>query len=299
MAEGWPKTYDIQNSPTDPSLGSHTLSLEGPILYIDASDFRLEDHSTYYGLAPNKAVGLKYHGGNMICDKVIKEGEKVVALECHLDISGDRPKPKTYISWVPLEGCVHAEVRVYNDLFSVAEPTDLWEEELNPTSEIVYKDAKLDASVREVVQGGEAVDRWTSNLALQFERIGYFVVDYESHGYDPTTNTGLLVFNRTVSLKEEVFKKELTPAELAAIEARREQSKKDKANKEARMKLDPLSLFKEGEEYKGKYSKYNEETGVPTHAANGEPLSKSAMKKLEKDRKKFLNQKAKWEKANK
>lgn len=57
-------TYEVQNFPMDATLGSHTITLTSTI-YIDASDFRLKDSSQYFGLAPDKAVGLKYYGGKI------------------------------------------------------------------------------------------------------------------------------------------------------------------------------------------------------------------------------------------
>jgi glutaminyl-tRNA synthetase len=104
--------YKVPNSPTDESLGSHTIKLT-KTLYIDASDFRLEDHKDYFGLAPNKAVGLKFYGGNLICHEVVmdpKDKSKVKMLKCRADKSEGRPKPKTYITWVPSDG-IKCEVR--------------------------------------------------------------------------------------------------------------------------------------------------------------------------------------------
>jgi glutaminyl-tRNA synthetase len=285
-------TFEVQNSPTDASLGSHTVTCT-EVIYIDASDFRLEDSSTYYGLAPQKAVGLKYHGANLFCHEVVQKNGKVVELKCQIDSSEGRAKPKTYISWVPSDG-VRCEVRVYDHLFTVPEPTDQWEEEINAESEVVYSNAIVDPSIRDVVNA-KNVDKWKSNTALQFERIGYFVVDQDTT-YDPETNTGKLVFNRTVSLKEEVFKKKLTPQEEAAIDARRAQAQKDRDAKEKRMTIDPINLFREAEEFQSKYSKFDEKTGVPTHAADGTELTKSAMKKLEKEQQKHVKALAKWKK---
>jgi glutaminyl-tRNA synthetase len=216
-----------------------------------------------------------------------------VELKCHVDSSEGREKPKTYISWVPSDG-IRCEVRVYNHLFTVPEPTDQWEEEINPDSEVVYPNAIVDPSVREVVDAKD-VDKWKSNTALQFERIGYFVVDQDTT-YDSKSNTGKLIFNRTVNLKEEVFKKKLTAEEEAAIEARRVQAQKDRDAKETRMKIDPINLFREAEEYQGKYSKFNEETGLPTHAADGTELTKTSIKKLEKEKQKHAKALAKWKK---
>lgn len=286
-------TYEVQNSPTDPSMGSHTITMT-PTIYLDSTDFRMEDSSTYYGLAPNKAVGLKYHGGNFICDEVIQnETGKVVALKGRLDVSEDRPRPKTYISWVPSTG-IPCQIRVYNHLFTVGEPTEQWEEELNPESETVYEQAIIDPSVREMVDA-KFVDKWKSNVAFQLERIGYFCVDLDTT-YDSSTNSGLLVLNRTVSLKEEVFKKKLSDDEQAEVEARKNKAKHALEAKEARMKLDPKDLFRLGEEYKGKYSQFDPNTGIPTHDAEGNELTKSNMKNLKKDQEKHKNAQIKWNK---
>lgn len=278
LKDGESMTYEVQNSPTDPSLGSHTVTLTD-VIYIDASDFRLEDSPSYYGLAPNKAVGLKCYGGNLVCDEVVQENGKVVELKCHLESREEATKPKSYITWVPKDG-IQCEIRIYNHLFVVTEPTDRWEEELNPKSEIVYANAIVDPSVREVVDV-KHVNKWISNQAFQFERFGYFVVDVDTT-YDSTKNEGALVFNRTVSLKEEREKKELTDEQEAENLKRRQKQQADKAAKELRMKIAAVDLFKLAPEYKGLYSKYNDE-GIPTHLADGTEVTKSAMKKLTKE----------------
>jgi glutaminyl-tRNA synthetase len=289
-------TFVVQNIATDDTAGSHTVTLTETI-YIDATDFRLVDAPEYYGLAPGKAVGLKYHGGNLVCDDVVTDPThpaEILALHCHLDTSAGRIKPKTHISWVPSDSVV-AEVRVYNNLFAVPEPSDLWEDELNPESEIVYHQALIDPSVKEVVDGTQ-MDKWQSNVVLQFERLGYFVVDYDTT-YDPKTNTGALVFNRTVSLKEEVLKKALTEAEKAVVAERAARAQHSVAAKDARMLIDPINLFREGEEYQGKFSRYNEETGIPTHDADGTELTKTMMKKLDKEKQKHIKQIMKWKQS--
>jgi hypothetical protein len=143
------------------------------------------------------------------------------------------------------------------------------------------------------------VDKWKSNQALQFERMGYFVVDLDST-FDAKTGEGHLVFNRTVSLKEEVFKKKATNAlskkEEEANEARKSKQKADLEAKEARMKISAKDLFQLADEYKGKFSKFDEETGLPTHDADGTELTKSAIKKLKKEQDKHAKQLANWKK---
>jgi len=290
--------FEVQNSPTDPTMGVHTVEITSS-LYIDTTDFRLIDESDYYGLAPNKAVGLKYYGGNLICDQVIYEdnddGSTIIKeLNCRLDNSLERVKPKTWISWVPAETAIGCEIRVYNHLFSVPEPTDLWEDEINPKSEIIYKRGYIDPSVRDLVCCTK-INKIQSNQALQFERMGYFVVDYDST-YNATTNTGKLIFNRTVTLKEEVFKKKATgisKREEDANVARKLKQKADLESKEARMKIDPKDLFQLADEYKGKYSKFDAATGLPTHSFDGTDeveLTKSAIKKLKKEQDKHAKQ---------
>ena len=275
-------TFLVQNSPTDPALGEHTLTLTSP-LFIDASDFRIEDSVDYYGLAPGKAVGLKYHGGNLICEKHFVSNGSVVRLECRLDTYEDRPKPKTHISWVP-SNSIQCEVRVYNHLFTVPEPSDFWEDELNPESEIVFPKALVDPSVAEISDKKD-IDEWTSNASVQFERMGYFVVDLDTT-FDAFTGKGKIVFNRTVSLKEETSRRKLSKEEEQALENRKAKQAADKAAKEARIRIPPIELFQKGEEFAGMFSKFDEVTGLPTHLADGTELSKSQMKKLAAKQKK-------------
>jgi len=317
-----PMTFQVQNSPTDPSMGYHTVEMTST-LYIDSTDFRLVDESDYYGLAPNKAVGLKYYGGNLICDEVVfvddnddtnnddkekkKKKQQIKELICHLDNSDNRPKPKTWISWVPNTG-IPCEIRVYNHLFTVPEPTDLWQDEINSKSEIIYQHGFIDPSVRPLVCKS-LISPIKSNQALQFERMGYFVVDVDSTFDSTTTNPnaqGKLIFNRTVTLKEEIFKKKatLSKRDEDANVARKQKQKADLEAKEARMKLDPKDLFRLADEYKGKYSKFDPETGIPTHLAatttvgtdgvstteEGTELTKSAIKKLKKEQDKHAKQ---------
>jgi glutaminyl-tRNA synthetase len=98
--------YRVQNLPTDESLGYHTVRLT-KMIYIDSSDFRLEDHADYYGLSPNQSVGLKYYGGALICEEVIyhdKDRTKIKLLRCTVDKKKGRKKPKSFITWIPDDG---------------------------------------------------------------------------------------------------------------------------------------------------------------------------------------------------
>mmetsp|Transcript_25562 Transcript_25562/g.29497 ORF Transcript_25562/g.29497 Transcript_25562/m.29497 type:complete len:687 (-) Transcript_25562:103-2163(-) len=268
-----PNGYVVQNAPTDETLGSHTVKLT-PTFYIDTSDFRMKDDKTYYGLAPNKAVGLKYYGGNLICEKVVSPTH----LQCRLDNTPSRPKPKSFLTWVPSNG-IACEIRLYNNLFSVKMPTDSWEDELNPQSEIVYPNAMIDPSVAELCDAA-TIGEWKSNAAFQFERFGYFVVDIHTQ-FSSKTNTGKLIFNRTVSLKEETAKKQVSNEEQAVLDKRKADQRAATKLKEERMKIAPSDYFKVDDEYKGKYQNFGED-GIPTHLMDGTELTKSAMKTLKK-----------------
>jgi glutaminyl-tRNA synthetase len=282
VAEGKDLVFVVQNSPTEESMGSHSVSLT-PVIYIDSADFRREQSDSYYGLTPQQPVGLKYHGGNLILDRIIctsSDGLKVLEMEAHVDISDNRIKPKSYITWVPQDG-IPCEVRVYNHLFTVPEPSDRWEEELNPNSEIIYPNALVDPSVRDMVDA-KFVDKWHSNPSLQFERLGYFVVDTDTT-FDSVSGQGRLVFNRTVSLKEEVAKKQISEGDAAELKRRKEKQQADKEAKEARMKIALVDLFRLAPEYVGLYSMFDKD-GMPTHDAEGKEVTKSALKKLAKER---------------
>ena len=158
---------------------------------------------------------------------------------------------------------------------------------------MVYPQAIVDPSVAELCNAKDA-DQWKSNAAFQLERFGYFVVDTDTT-FNSETREGKIVFNRTVSLKEEEFKKKISTEEQAALDARRAEQRRQLEAKEARVKIDPKDFFRVAPEYVGKYSQYNEE-GIPTHDANGEALTKSAMKTLKKEQVKHMKA---WDKANK
>jgi len=283
--------FDVQNSPTDASLGSHTVTLT-EIIYIDSEDFSLDNDPNFYRLTPAKPVGLKYHGGNLVCDEVIMVGKKIKELKCHLDISEGRPKPKAYITWVPSNG-IKCEIRIYDHLFTEPEPSDRWEEELNAGSEIVHLNAMVDPSVTLLVDANN-VDNWKSNQALQFERLGYFVIDLDTT-FDPTTKEGKLVFNRTVSLKEDKGVKKVSEAEAEQKRKRAEQQRNAQASRDVMMTIEPKDLFKLAPEYVGKYSNFDD-TGIPTHLADGTEVTKSAKKKLAKEMAKHAKKFAKSKK---
>jgi hypothetical protein len=101
--------------------------------------------------------------------------------------------------------------------------------------------------------------------------------------FDSTSGRGKIVFNRTVSLKEEVAKKQISDEESSELKRRKEKQQADKEAKEARLKIALIDLFRLAPEYAGLYSIFDKD-GLPTHDAEGKEVTKSALKKLAKDR---------------
>ena len=179
-------------------------------VYIERDDFRIEDVKGYYGLAPNKAVMLRYAypitctGFKMRSDS----GEKGVDQEveevyCTIDFAKSK-KPKGVIHWVSSDmnsTCpasktpAAAEIRLYNELFLTPDVNDVddWMEDINPSSIIVIPDALISVNLYNDAQ---------SLQSFQFERIGYFCVDPSSQ--TTLASTKKLIFNRTVTLKESI-----------------------------------------------------------------------------------------------
>jgi glutaminyl-tRNA synthetase len=167
------------------------------VIYIEQDDFMENPPSKFYRLSPGKEVRLRY-AYFIKCEEVIKDSDgNIVELHCTYDPAtrgGDSPdgrKVKATLHWVSAEHALQAEVRLYEQLFTVPDPnadvaegdfTDL----INPNSLTVLENAYLEPSVK----GAAPLTRY------QFERLGYFVVDKDS-------TTDKLVFNRTVGLKDE------------------------------------------------------------------------------------------------
>ncbi|KAL9650580.1 hypothetical protein ABK040_004796 [Willaertia magna] len=202
VADDFIEYVEAKNHPKLEERGSRKLPFT-KVLYIERSDFRLKDDSDYYGLAPNKEVGLRYANCNIRCEEVIFEenGKDIKELICTADFE-KRTKPKTYIHWLaqPKHGVepMRAEVRLYEKLFTVDELKDVgddWMNFINLQSEKVMPNALIDP-IFEDKQYRELYSKY------QFERLGFFVVDKDS-------TDDKLVFNRSVTLKVDPKLKDL------------------------------------------------------------------------------------------
>src|SRR5271166_3109217 len=154
--EGQVEEMDAVNNPEDAEMGSRKVPFSR-VLYIEQDDFREDPPKQYFRLAPGREVRLRY-GYFVTCTSVVKDAAgNVTEIHCSYDPAtrgGNAPpdgrKVKSTIHWVSADHAVDAEVRLYDNLFSVENPNEAPEGQdftanLNPHSlEIVQ--AKLEPS---------------------------------------------------------------------------------------------------------------------------------------------------------
>jgi glutaminyl-tRNA synthetase len=170
-------------------------------LYIEADDFMEEPPKKYFRLSPGREVRLK-SAYFVTCTSVEKdENGNVEAIHCEYDPAtkgGNAPdgrKVKGTIHWVSAAHAIDAEVRLYDRLFNVENPSDEskvgdFTQNLNPSSMEILKNCKLEGNLKNAKAGD----------TFQFLRLGYFCVDTDS-------TDEKLIFNRTVALKDSWAKK--------------------------------------------------------------------------------------------
>uniref|UniRef100_G1R4Y4 glutamine--tRNA ligase n=1 Tax=Nomascus leucogenys TaxID=61853 RepID=G1R4Y4_NOMLE len=186
------KSLDIQvpNFPADETKGFHQVPF-APIVFIERTDFKEEPEPGFKRLAWGQPVGLRHTGYVIELQRVVKGPSGCVeSLEVTCRRADAGEKPKAFIHWVSQP--LMCEVRLYERLFQHKNPEDPTEvpggflSDLNLASLHVVEAALVDCSVALA----KPFDKF------QFERLGYFSVDPDSH-------QGKLVFNRTVTLKED------------------------------------------------------------------------------------------------
>ncbi|MDF0534349.1 glutamine--tRNA ligase [Shewanella sp. A32] len=178
--------------PNKPELGERELPFSAE-LYIDAEDFREEANKQYKRLVLGKEVRLRnaYIVKAERCDKDEQGNVTTVYCSYDADTKGTNPadgrKVKGVIHWVDKATALPAEFRLYDRLFSTANPAgaDTLDEALNPDS-LVVRHGFVEAGLVDAV----------AEKAYQFEREGYFCADCKDSSADH------LVFNRTVALRD-------------------------------------------------------------------------------------------------
>ncbi|MDD2382112.1 MAG: glutamine--tRNA ligase/YqeY domain fusion protein [Mariniphaga sp.] len=192
--EGLEEELGAINNPEDENMGSRKVQFSREI-YIERDDFMENPPRKFFRLAPGREVRLRY-AYFITCNEVIKnEKGEITELHCTYDPaskggnSPDGRKVKATLHWVSAKHAVKSEVRLYDRLFNDEDPAghpDIdFKEFLNPDSLKILPDCYLEPFVKDA----KPLDHF------QFERLGYFNLDYDS-------TPGKPIFNRTVPLRD-------------------------------------------------------------------------------------------------
>ena len=191
--EGQTEELEAVNNPENEADGSHTITFSRN-LWIEREDFMEDAPKKFFRMTPGKEVRLK-NAYIIKCTGCKKdESGKVVEIYAEYDpesksgMEGANKKVKGTLHWVSTNHCMPAEVRIYDRLFMVENPSADerdFHELLNPNSLCVLKNCYVENYLAEKKPGE----------FLQFQRIGYFTPDLDS-------TPDKLIFNKTVGLKD-------------------------------------------------------------------------------------------------
>lgn len=195
--EGEVEWLEAENNPEKPEMGKRFLPFSRE-LYIEQDDFMEDPPKKFFRLSPGQEVRLK-HAYIIKCEEVVKDPQTgaILELHCTYDVETKSGGPnsgrkvKGTLHWVSAEHAIDAEIRLYDHLFLKENPDDVPEGEdfknnLNPNSLETLIACKVEPSLA----FAEAGSRY------QFLRHGYFCLDSKE------SRDGMLVFNRTVSLRD-------------------------------------------------------------------------------------------------
>jgi len=164
------------------------------IIYIEQEDFMEDPPKKFYRLTVGREVRLRY-AYFLTCQDVIKKGDTIIELRCTIDpetkggYAPDGRRVKSTIHWVSAKHAIDTEVRLYDRLFTVYDPSGQkdvdFKEFLNPDSMKILKSCKVDPDIMNL----KPLDRF------QFERKGYFCIDLDSKKEN-------IVINQTVTLRD-------------------------------------------------------------------------------------------------
>lgn len=188
----------VANHPQDPARGSRQVPFTRE-LFIERDDFLEDPPRNFFRLRPGGEVRLR-NAFIIRCEDVVRDTDgAITALHCTVDPDsrsgqpGAERKVKGIVHWVSASHGIRAEVRLYDRLFSVADPSGDPERDflsvLNPHSLEVLQNACLEPALANVTACTPPED------FFQFERLGYFVADRDHSPERP-------VFNRAVTLRD-------------------------------------------------------------------------------------------------
>ena len=194
------KTEEMEaiNNPENEADGSHTITFS-KYLWIERADFMEDAPKKFFRMTPGKEVRLK-NAYIVKCTGCTKDDEgNIIEIQAEYDpdsksgMPGSDRKVKGTLHWVSVNHSIKTEVREYDRLFNVENPSADerdFRELLNPESMKVHKNCYVEEFLSEKQPGDY----------LQFQRTGYFILD-------PDTTADHLVFNKTVGLKDTWAKK--------------------------------------------------------------------------------------------
>lgn len=194
--EGKSEALDADNNPQNENGGTRKVPFSREI-YIERDDFMEEAPKKFFRLAPGREVRLK-HAYFLTCNEVIKDEQgELVELRCTIDPEtrgGNAPdgrKVKGTIHWVSAAHAIDAEVRLYDNLFTLEDMSNMEEgkeynDYLNPDSLVILNNCKVEPSLANA----------EPCAPYQFLRKGYFSADSKYHSKEKP------VFNRVVALKD-------------------------------------------------------------------------------------------------
>ena len=210
--EGRSEVFQVENNPTDPTQGTHEITFSRH-LWMEADDFLEQPIPKYKRLFPG-GPECRLKGAYLVkCTGCVKdERGHITEVLCEYDpnsrggdpADGRKVKGAT-LHWVDAENCLDAEVRLYDNLFSDAQPDGPdknFLDCLNPESLSILTGCKVEKGMAAVAAEFDKRENRTGTNAptFQFMRTGYFCMDNRHCTADH------LVFNRSVSLKDS-FKK--------------------------------------------------------------------------------------------
>lgn len=191
--DGQTEEMEAVNNPENEADGRHTITFSKN-LWIERDDFMEDAPKKFFRMTPGREVRLK-NAYIVKCTGCTKDADgNVVEIQAEYDpmsksgMEGANRKVKGTLHWVSIDHCKKAEVRIYDRLFNVENPSADerdFRELLNPDSLTVM----TDCYVEDYAAGCKPGEY------LQFQRIGYFMADLDS-------SDGHLVYNKTVGLKD-------------------------------------------------------------------------------------------------
>ena len=191
--EGEIEQLEAVDNPEDENSKTHTIAFSKN-LWIEREDFMEDAPKKFFRMSPGKEVRLK-NAYIVKCTGCTKDAEgNIIEIQAEYDptsksgLEGANRKVKGTLHWVSADQCKKAEVRIYDRLFNVENPSADerdFRELLNPESKTVLTDCYIEDYAADMQPG----------QYLQFQRIGYFMKDLDSTNKQP-------IFNKTVGLKD-------------------------------------------------------------------------------------------------